>query len=86
LRALLEQYSWEHDIKGSLQSCSFSIAMCSIGEMEWIKISVLTWSTRFNKPAGYSIPREVHRLINTVRKLRSRIVLLVILQLGLRIQ
>ncbi|APD47139.1 MULTISPECIES: site-specific integrase [unclassified Synechococcus] len=79
--ALLEQYSWS-TIKVDLCSLQFFHRYVLDREMEWIKI--------IRPPRVHSLPdiptrEEVHRLINTVRKLRYRIVLLVIYSLGLRI-
>lgn len=79
--ALLEQYSWS-TIKVELSSLQFFHRYVLDREMEWIKI--------IRPPRVRSLPdiptrEEVHRLINTVRKLRYRIFLLVVYSLGLRI-
>ena len=79
--ALLEQYSWS-TIKVDLCSLRFFHRYVLDREMEWIKI--------IRPPRVRSLPdvptrEEVHRLINTVRKLRYRIFLLVVYSLGLRI-
>ncbi|WP_231598017.1 site-specific integrase [Synechococcus sp. CBW1002] len=79
--ALLEQYSWS-TIKVDLCSLQFFHRYVLDREMEWIKI--------IRPPRVRSLPdvptrEEVHRLINTVRKLRYRIFLLVVYSLGLRI-
>jgi len=79
--ALLEQYSWS-TIKVDLSSLQFFHRYVLDREMEWIKI--------IRPPRVRSLPdiptrEEVHRLINTVRKLRYRIFLLVVYSLGLRI-
>jgi len=76
--ALLEQYSWS-TIKVDLCSLQFFHRYVLDREMEWIKI--------IRPPRVHSLPdiptrEEVHRLINTVRKLRYRIVLLGDLQPG----
>jgi site-specific recombinase XerD len=79
--ALLEQYSWS-TIKVDLCSLQFFHRYVLDREMEWIKI--------IRPPRVRSLPdvptrEEVHRLINTVRRLRYRIFLLVVYSLGLRI-
>ncbi len=79
--ALLEQYSWS-TIKVDLCSLQFFHRYVLDREMEWIKI--------IRPPRVRSLPdiptrEEVHRLINTVRKLRYRIFVLVVYSLGLRI-
>lgn len=79
--ALLEQYSWS-TIKVDLCGLQFFHRYVLDREMEWIKI--------IRPPRVHTLPdvptrEEVHRLINTVRKLRYRIFLLVVYSLGLRI-
>ena len=79
--AMLEQYSWS-TIKVELSSLQFFHRYVLEREMEWIKI--------IRPPRVRSLPdiptrEEVHRLINTVRKLRYRVFLLVVYSLGLRI-
>jgi len=79
--ALLEQYSWS-TIKVDLSSLQFFHRYVLEREMEWIKI--------IRPPRVRTLPdiptrEEVQLLINTVRKLRYRIFLLVVYSLGLRI-
>lgn len=79
--AMLEQYSWS-TIKVDLSSLQFFHRYVLEREMEWIKI--------IRPPRVRTLPdiptrEEVHQLINTVRKLRYRIFLLVVYSLGLRI-
>jgi site-specific recombinase XerD len=79
--ALLEQYSWS-TIKVDLSSLQLFHRYGLEREMEWIKI--------IQPPREHSLPQihtreELHRLINTVRKLRYRIFRLVVYSLGLQI-
>jgi site-specific recombinase XerD len=79
--AMLEQYSWS-TIKVDLSSLQFFHRYVLEREMEWIKI--------IRPPRVRTLPdiptrEEVQLLINTVRKLRYRIFLLVVYSLGLRI-
>jgi site-specific recombinase XerD len=79
--ALLEQYSWS-TIKVDLSSLQFFHRYVLEREMEWIKI--------IRPPRVRTLPdvptrEEVQLLINTVRKLRYRVFLLVVYSLGLRI-
>lgn len=78
---MLEQYSWS-TIKVDLSSLQFFHRYVLEREMEWIKI--------IRPPRVRTLPdiptrEEVQLLINTVRKLRYRIFLLVVYSLGLRI-
>ena len=78
---MLEQYSWS-TIKVDLSSLQFFHRYVLEREMEWIKI--------IGPPRVRTLPdiptrEEVQLLINTVRKLRYRIFLLVVYSLGLRI-
>ena len=79
--SMLEQYSWS-TIKVDLSSLQFFHRYVLEREMEWIKI--------IRPPRVRTLPdiptrEEVQLLINTVRKLRYRIFLLVVYSLGLRI-
>ena len=78
---MLEQYSWS-TIKVDLSSLQSFHRYVLEREMEWIKI--------IRPPRVRTLPdiptrEEVQLLINTVRKLRYRIFLLVVYSLGLRI-
>ncbi|WP_254978262.1 phage integrase N-terminal SAM-like domain-containing protein [Cyanobium sp. ATX 6A2] len=80
--ALLEQYSWS-TIQVDLCSLQFFHRYVLDREMEWIKI--------IRPPRVRSLPEgptreEAHRLNNTVRRVRYRIILLVVYSLGLRIE
>ena len=79
---MLEQYSWS-TIKVDLSSLQFFHRYALEREMEWVKI--------IRPPRVRTLPdiptrEEVQLLINTVRKLRYRIFLLVVYSLGLRIR
>ena len=78
---MLEQYSWS-TIKVEL--CSLQCLHRNVleREMEWVKI--------IRPPRVRTLPdipsrEEVHRLINSMRKIRYRVFLLLVYSTGLRI-
>ena len=79
--SLTDQYSWS-TVKVDLSSLQFLHRYVLDREMEWVKI---VRPPRVRRLPVIATREEVHLLINTVRKLRYRVFLVVVYSLGLRI-